>query len=254
MEEQKISAVINTYNAAQHLRAVLECLKDFDEILICDMESTDDTLLIAAAYGCRVVTFPKGSHTIVEPARDFAIHQAACPWVLVVDADELITPELRQYLYALIARPDAPDGVLIPRKNQFMGTFMHGYYPDPNLRFFRRDVTTWPPVIHAQPQVEGRTVRIAGSQQQLAIVHLADENVRQRLDKINRYTEHEILKRAGRHYGVAAFIYRPLVRFVKCYILKGGFRDGVPGLIFALMEVVQQVAMMAKLYEYHRNK
>lgn len=128
MEKQKISVVINTYNAALRLREVLDAVKDFDEILVCDMESTDETLQIAAEYGCRIVTFPRGKHNIVEPAREFAIHRAQHPWVLVVDADEIVTPELRDYLYAFTQ--GGSDGLLIPRKNFFMGRFMRCLYPD----------------------------------------------------------------------------------------------------------------------------
>ncbi|MBR6494849.1 MAG: glycosyltransferase, partial [Prevotella sp.] len=89
-EKNKISVVINTYNARQHLCEVLEAVKNFDEVVVCDMESTDDTVEIARQYGCRVVTFPKEGHTIVEPAREFAIHEAENEWVLVVDADEVV--------------------------------------------------------------------------------------------------------------------------------------------------------------------
>ena len=82
----KISVVINTYNAEQHLAAVLESVKDFDEVLICDMESTDTTLDIARQYGCRIITFERKQYNIVEPAREYAIHEAKHEWVLVVDA------------------------------------------------------------------------------------------------------------------------------------------------------------------------
>ena len=100
--KNQISVVINTYNAELHLQRVLDSVKDFDEVLICDMESTDHTLEIAQKNGCRVVTFPKEGHTIVEPAREFAIHEASYPWVLVIDADELVTPALKDYLYNVI--------------------------------------------------------------------------------------------------------------------------------------------------------
>ncbi len=128
--ESKISVVINTYNAQQHLERVLDAVSSFDEVLVCDMESTDSTLDIARRRGCRIVTFPKEGHTIVEPAREFAIHQAQHKWVLVVDADELVTPELREYLYQQISQPDCPEGIAIPRKNYFMGRFLHSAYPD----------------------------------------------------------------------------------------------------------------------------
>ena len=91
--EHGISVVINTYNASQHLAEVLETVKDFDEVVICDMESTDNTLDIARKYGCKIVIFPRGNYQICEPARQTAIDAASCKWVLVVDADELVTPE-----------------------------------------------------------------------------------------------------------------------------------------------------------------
>ena len=96
--EQKISVVINTYNAEQHLSKVLEAVKDFDEIVVCDMESTDNTVKIAKDFGCRIVIFPKANHTCCEPARQFAIQSASYQWVLVVDADEIVTPELRCWI------------------------------------------------------------------------------------------------------------------------------------------------------------
>ena len=98
-EKNKISVVINTYNAEQHLRKCLEAVKDFDEVVVCDMESTDHTVEIAQSFGCKVVTFPKANHKSAEPARTFAIQSASNKWVLVVDADELVTPELREVLY-----------------------------------------------------------------------------------------------------------------------------------------------------------
>ena len=109
----QISVVINTYNAERHLEAVLRSVKDFDEILVCDMQSTDRTVDIARQHGCRIVTFEKKHYTIVEPARQFAIDQARCPWVLVLDADELVSPALKDYLYAHIRRPHCAAGLTI---------------------------------------------------------------------------------------------------------------------------------------------
>ena len=247
--EQKISVVINTYNAEKNLRRVLESVKFFDEVLVCDMESTDNTLSIAREDDCHIVTFPKENCSIVEPAREYAIHQVSNPWVLVVDADEVISHQLRDYLYHHIQNETPAAGIKIPRKNRLMGHFMHGYYPDYNLRFFRQDVTTWPPVIHSQPQVKGRVICIPDSLKELAIDHLDDRSIKERLAKINLYTEYELEKRRHCHYCVAAFFYRPLVRFLKCYLLKGGFRDGIYGVLFAWLESVQQFAILAKLYE-----
>lgn len=250
----KISVVINTYNAERHLAQVLEHLQGFDEVLICDMESTDSTLQIAEAYGCRIVTFPRGLYTIVEPARQFALEQARHPWVLFVDADELVSPELRTYLYEHIQRPDAEAGIAIPRKNYFMGRFMHACYPDYILRFFRRDLTHWPAVIHASPVVEGKVLRLPRTRKELAFEHLANDSVHAILHKHNIYSDNELEKRAGKCYGLGALLLRPTARFLRSYLLKGGWRDGIPGFIHAVTDAIYQFAIVAKILEQRQRK
>lgn len=246
----KISVVINTYNAEKHLRLVLDSVKDFDEIVVCDMESTDNTVSIAQEYGCKIVTFEKGDISIVEPARQFAIDHAANKWVLVVDADELVTPQLREYLYAQIANSDTcPKGITIPRKNFFMGRFMHSSYPDYILRFFDKSVTTWPPVIHTSPKVNGRVIRIPSKRTELAFVHLANDTIGDIVRKDNTYSDYELLRRKHKNYGVAALFYRPLFRFFKAFVLKQGFMDGIPGLLYALLVGFYQFLIVSKTME-----
>ena len=250
--EIRISVVINTYNAEEHLRLVIEAVKGFDEVLVCDMESTDATVAIAKEYGCRVVTFPKAGHNIVEPAREFAIHEALYEWVLVVDADEIVTPELKQYLYAAAARADAPQGIAIPRKNYFMGRFLHSAYPDYVLRFFRRDVTHWPAVIHCSPEVDGRVERIPAKRKDLALEHLANDTVSIIVRKADTYSDYEVLRRRYKNYGLWELMTRPLFRFVKSYVIKRGFMDGKAGLIHALLDGYYQLIIVSKLMEEKR--
>ena len=248
-KENKISVVINTWNAEQHLRKVLESVKDFDEVLVCDMESTDSTQAIAREYGCRVVIFPKEGHTIVEPAREFAIHEASHEWVLVIDADEVVTPQLKDYLYSQIAQPQCPTGIAIPRKNYFMGHFLHSAYPDYVLRFFQKEKTHWPAVIHCSPEVNGNVERIPAKQKELALEHLANDSVGDILRKTETYSNYEVSRRFDRNYGIGALLGRPLFRFFKSYILKGGFLDGKPGLIHAILDAHYQFVVVAKIME-----
>ncbi len=245
----QITVIIHTYNAEKHLRRVLDSVQGFDELLVCDMESTDNTLRIAEEYGCRIITFPRREHSIVEDARDFAIRRATHAWVLEVDADELVTPELKSYLYDYIKHPDCADGVYIPRKNYFMGRFMHCHYPDHILRFFRRDVTTWPAVIHTPPIVNGRTYKIPKQRKELAFIHLANDSVSDILRKTDLYTWNELDKKKDKRYNAFAFVSRPFFRFFKAYILKGGFRDGKPGFIRAFLEGFYQFVILAKQEE-----
>ena len=252
-EEKKISVVINTYNAELHLQRVLDAVKDFDEVLVCDMESTDSTLEIAQKNGCRVVTFPKEGHSIVEPAREFAIHEATNQWVLVIDADELVTPALRDYLYAVINKGNAPAGIAIPRKNYFMGHFLHSAYPDYVLRFFRQDLTHWPAVIHCSPEVNGTVVRIPAQQKELALEHLANDTVSDIIRKSNTYSDYELPRRRQKNYGIGALFGRPLFRFFKSYVLKRGFLDGTSGLIHAMLDAYYQFVIASKLIEERKR-
>ena len=253
--ENGISVVINTYNAALYLEQVLEAVKDFDEVLVCDMESTDATLDIARKYDCRIVTFPKANHKSAEPARTFAIQSAAYDWVLVVDADEIVTPELRNYLYARIGEKDCPAGIYIPRLNRFMLRYTKSNSYDYQLRFFRKEGVTWPPYVHTFPTVNGRTEKIPRQMKEACFVHLADETISVLMRKTNAYTDNEMEKRAAKHYGLGALMGRPLWRFCRNYILKMGFRDGMPGLIRAGMDAVYQFVLVAKILEQqYRNK
>jgi glycosyltransferase involved in cell wall biosynthesis len=248
-DENKISVVINTYNAERDLEQVLEAVNDFDEVLICDMESTDKTLDIARKHGCRIVTFPKADHKSAEPARTFAIQSAANPWVLVVDADEIVTPELRDYLYRRIAEADCPAGLYIPRWNRFMNRYTKSLSYDHQLRFFRREGTEWPPYVHTFPKVEGRTEKIPASATNVRFIHLADESISDLVRKTNAYTDGELQKRAEKGYGLGALIGRPAWRFFRNYFLKLGFRDGLPGLVRAGMDAFYQFVLVAKVIE-----
>lgn len=246
---QKISVVINTYNASEHLQEVLETVKDFDEVLVCDMESTDNTLEIARKYGCTIVTFPKGNHKIAEPARTFAIQSARHEWVLVVDADELVTPELKEYLEEFVKSPGDISGLYIPRNNKYLGKYLPRFTCDHQLRFFKKEGTVWPPVVHSFPQVQGKTDYIPQNNKNIQFLHLADDSISQIIEKTNRYTDYDMVKKAHKHYGVFALLYRPLWRFLRTYFLQGDFRGGGRGLIHAGMAALYQFVFVAKTLE-----
>lgn len=244
----QISVVINTYNAHQHLEHVLKSVQGFDEVVVCDMESTDDTRDIAARYGCRIVTFPKANHKSAEPARTFAIQSARSEWVLVVDADELVTPELHDELYHQIQQPDCPAGLYLPRQNMFLGMFVRDFHYDFQLRFFRREGTTWPPYVHTFPTVQGRVEKLH-AQREARLIHLMDETMHEYVDKMNQYTDNETEKKRQKGYGLGSLLWRPQWRFFKKYVLDGSFRMGTRGLIRAMMAAMYQYVLISKIME-----
>lgn len=245
---EKISVIVQTYNASRHLDTVLSALDGFDEVIVADMESSDDTLDIARRHGAKVVVYPRGDHRICEAYRERAIHEAAYPWVLVVDADEVVTSALREYLYSEINRDPSPRCVLIPRMNYFMSRWMKCDYPDYLPRFMRRDGTHWPYSIHSWPTHDGDKVRIPASRTDLALIHLANESVAQRVDKLNYYTEQEKCRRRVT-YRRWKLLTDPFFRFFKTYILKGGIMLGREGFIRAVMDGFYRFTVMAKLEE-----
>lgn len=248
-----ISVVINTYNESANLQHCLDSLKGFDEILVCDMESTDDTVEIARRNGCRVVTFPKGDHKCAEPARDFANHQAANEWVLVVDADELVTPELRQYLYDFIRDPGEVAGLYIPRKNYVMHRFRKSSYPDAQLRFFKKEGSHWPPYVHTFPTVAGPTERIPPARTELALRHKS-VTLSDIIERMNRYTTAQVEKKRGKRVNLFNIVFIPWWFFFRIYILGGSWRYGVAGYIVAKKDAVSRFYMLAKIYEAQNDE
>ena len=244
-EDNKISVIINTYNAEQHLRKVFDSVKDFDEVVVCDMESTDHTLEIAKEYGCKIVTFPKENHTCCEPARTFAIQSASNKWAFVVDADEIVTPELREELYELIQQPNCAAGYYIPRQNMFMSMFVRDFHYDYQLRFLVREGTEWPPYIHSLPKVPGRVEKLK-ARKEARLLHLMDETMHEYITKMNIYTDNETDKK---QYGTMALFWRPLWRFFKSYVMDGSFRMGTRGLIRSLMAAQYQFILVSKIIE-----
>lgn len=248
--KDRVSVVINTFNAEKYLVQSLESLSGFDEIVVCDMESTDSTVDIASKYGCRIVTFPKGDNTICEPARDFAIHSAKNSWVLVVDADEVVPDALRNYLYEFISVNPTADAIAIPRLNLFIGRPINDT-PDYQLRFFRKEKAFWPPIIHARPKIDGKIINIPASRKDLYLIHLDDPDISSRIIKLNRYTDYEVPKRMHKHYGIGKLIFRPMWFFLRSYFLGGCWKNGKRGIIRAYMSMIYQVTLMSKIIEHN---
>lgn len=244
----KISVVINTYNAEKDLKKVLVSVKDFDEVVVCDMQSTDRTVAIAQEMGCKVVTYPKGTLSICEPARNFAIQSASNEWILVVDADEIVPTELREYLYKRVGRDDCPEGLFVPRRNMFLGKIIRSSN-DYQLRLLKRDKVDWPPVIHRRPHVAGKVEYIRTKRKNVCLYHLYDANIQQRVEKINQYTNYEISKRLMKHYGICTILFRPMWFFLRCLLIQGSIMEGKRGIIKAHMVALYEIIMISKIIE-----
>lgn len=253
------SVVVNTYNAEKHLREVLDSVKDANEIVICDMHSTDKTIEIANEFGCKIVNYQESGKQIgiCEPARNLAIQAAKNDWVLLLDADEIAPKDLLNYCNAHFTKENPEAGVFIPRKNFLNGVFMHASYPDHIMRFFRKDSCYWPPEMHSIPKIDGATLKIKKKHKNLSIIHLDNQNIHERIEKLNSYANNDVKRmiKTGRKFSRFSMMPRIFFFFIKFYFIKGGVRDGKMGLIYSLLHSFSRFIVIAKLWEkeYSQN-
>ena len=170
-EPLPLSLVISTRNAAAVLEGCIDSCRDWvSEIVVVDMESTDDTLAIAERYGATIVQVPNAGWA--EPGRQSGLDAATQPWILVLDADERASPGLAGVVRKALVSGEI-DGVRLPRRNLQFGRFDRhsGIWPDWQLRLFRSSRVSWPAVYtHTGAVVDG-TVVSAPEHEDNAILH-----------------------------------------------------------------------------------
>jgi glycosyltransferase involved in cell wall biosynthesis len=247
---EPLSVVLITLNAAPQLEPCLESARWADEILIVDTGSSDGTAELAARFGARIIQHPWLGFG---PMKNFAVGQARHDWVLCLDADERVTPELRINIETALAQPRFP-AFRFPRRNRFLGRWLrHGEgYPDWSLRLFDRRRAHWSDdAVHEKVVCAEPAGTLAGD-----LLHESGEKLPAYLDKQNRYTtlQAEALFRQGRHAGVVQLVLSPLLRFIKFYILRLGFLDGVAGLVHILIGCFNSFCKYAKLLALQREK
>lgn len=213
------------------------------------MESEDDTLEVARSYGARTISAPNAG--FAEPARQQAIDAASQPWLLVLDADERAAPALRGLAARTIER-DELVGLSLPRQNYIFGRWIRhsGYWPDYQMRLFRRDAANWPPFVHTQVEIDGPVGR-GPAKPETAIVHEHYTSVREWLQRNNGYTDLEVDRylSIGRRPSVVRTLLMPPARFFDVYVRNQGFRDGRHGLAIALLMACYAVMVELKLWE-----
>jgi glycosyltransferase involved in cell wall biosynthesis len=185
--------------------------------------------------------------------KNFALAQATGDWVLSLDADERVTPELRQRIARVLADDragaPAPDGYSIPRRNVFWGAWVRhgGLYPDYQLRLFRRRAGRFlADAVHESVRVEGRVEVLAE-----ALLHHSYRNLEDFVQRSNRYSTLAAgaWLEQGKRVGLADLIFRPLGRFLSMYIIRLGFLDGWRGFVLAVLYADYVFLRMAKAWE-----
>ena len=240
----RLSAVIITLNAASQLDACLQSLAFADEIVVVDSGSTDRTVEIARACGARVV---HQAWLGYGPQKRFSVGQASNDWVFCVDADERVSSELRSSLESAL-NTTAFQAYEMARCNRFMGRWLrHGEgYPDWNLRLFDRRRARWSEdPVHEKVVAETTIGKLDGD-----LLHESAETLHSYLEKQNRYTslQAEMLLRKGVRPSLFKLVLSPVARFLKFYVVRLGFLDGVPGLVHILIGCNNALMKNAKLF------
>ncbi|TDR72482.1 glycosyltransferase family 2 protein [Paludibacterium purpuratum] len=242
------SVVVITYNAAAQLDQCLQSCAFADEIVVVDSGSTDATVQIAEGHGARVI---QQTWLGFGPQKQFAVEQAKHDWVLCLDADEWLSIELTKNIKEILSYPQF-DSYHFPRCNKFMGRFLrHGEgYPDLSLRLFDRRKNRWSDdVVHEYVKCGTAPGRLQGD-----LMHESGEDIALYLTKQNRYTSLQArqMYEKGKRVSVAKMLVSPLIRFIKFYLIRQGWRDGLPGLVHISIGCMNSFIKYAKLREFYR--
>jgi glycosyltransferase involved in cell wall biosynthesis len=242
-----LSLCVITRDAAREIAGCLASVPFAGDVVVVDSGSEDDTVEIARRCGARVVAQPWLGFGA---QKNFAVAQARHDWVLCLDADERLTPELGAAIASVLAAPaaaDAPAAYAMARRNRFLGRWLaHGEgYPDWNVRLFDRRRARWTDdAVHEHVVAAARVGRLAGD-----LLHASAESLDAYMAKQNRYTtlQAEALHARGARAGTARLVLSPLVRFVRFYVLKRGFLDGSAGLVHIAIGCFNSFIKYAKL-------
>lgn len=248
-----LSVIIITKNESRHIGACLESVSFADEIVVVDSGSTDDTCEIAARFGARIEVTPDWPG--FGPQKNRALDLATCEWVLSIDADERVTPELADEICRQLHATPGYDTYEVARLSHFCGKAIRhsGWWPDYVLRFFRRGSARFTDAAVHEKLVarEGRTGRL-----QAHFLHYPYDNLEALINKINRYSSDAaaMMYAKGKRTHVLGAVGHGFWTFVRSYLLRRGFLDGAHGFILAVAAGAGSFFRYAKLWLLERRK
>ena len=246
----KISVVVNALNAAADLETALESVKWADEIVVVDDGSVDETVEIAKKYTKKI--YRHQSVGYVEPARNFALSKAPGDWILILDTDEEIPSSLAQRLKQIAEKMTQISFIKLPRKNMIFNKWMTTamWWPDYNIRFFKKGAVKWSNKIHRPPEVNGEGIELP-VKEDLAIIHHHYRSISEFVERLNRYTSVQAkeLVESGYKFSWSDLLMKPLGEFLSRFFANRGFEDGLHGLTLSLLQAFSFLIMYLKVWE-----
>lgn len=249
MAKIKISAVVNTWNEAANIFDCLKTLKFCDEIVVVDMQSKDNTKEIAKEFTDRIYDHEAVGY--VEPARNFAIKKALGDWIFIIDADERIPKTLAAKLIE-IADSDKVDFVRIPRKNLVFGQWLQHsrWWPDHNIRFFKKGAVEWQDEIHSVPVTYGTGLTLE-AEAEFALEHHHYQSIDEYLLRALRYSSQQAkeLIDSGYKFDPTDLVKKPIGEFLSRFFAGEGYKDGLHGLAIALLQFFSILLIYLKVWQ-----
>ncbi|HOJ71151.1 MAG TPA: glycosyltransferase family 2 protein [Syntrophorhabdaceae bacterium] len=243
--------MITLNNAATIERALKSVAGWADELIVVDSHSTDGTAEIAARYTDKLYQFDTTSQ---RDKYQFAQDRCSNAWVMFIDADEWLTDRIKDEI-AQVINPDTRqgyNGFMVNRRNIYLGREIRfgGWYPDHEIRLYRKDKGGWQGGIHAKVHVEGRVGHLKNH-----YMHTPYVDTSHQIRTIDRYSGAyaEDLFQSRRRFHLFNMLLRPIYRFFRDYIFKLGFLDGVPGLIIIASTMYYVFMKHAKLWEMEKK-
>jgi (heptosyl)LPS beta-1,4-glucosyltransferase len=245
----KVSVTVITRNEAADIADALASVAWADEIVVVDSQSTDDTVSIARRHTGRVVARDWNGYA---DQKNYAASIASHDWILSLDADERVTPELAEEIKTTLATAPAAAAYRIPRVTWHLGRWVRStdWYPDYQTRLYDRRAAEWAGrYVHESVQVRGVTGQLRHD-----IQHYAYRDIADHLETIDRYTTYAAkqMHEAGRRAGAFDIVAHPPLAFLRNYVVRGGLRDGLPGFIISAMNSYYVFLKFAKLRELQR--
>jgi len=249
--ERFLTAIVPTFNEEANIRDCLASLSFADEILVVDSFSTDRTVELARSVP--KVRVLQHAYEGNGPQCNWAMDQASHPWILIVDADERVTEPLESEIQALLTAGPPADLYRLRRENIFLGRPLRGsgWGRDRLVRLLRRGAARYPEQkVHADISAPTSAPTLSAT-----LDHHTFRSFDHYLEKLDRYARWgaEDLARRGRRSGALAIALRPAWRFFRSWVLEGGFRDGIRGLMVCGLQSYGVFLKWARLWEIQRN-
>lgn len=245
-----VSLVVVTLNEEANIERCLRSVPFASDIVVVDSFSTDRTAEIAQKLGANVLQEKWRGYG---PQKAFAVSKAKNDWILSLDADEALSPELQKEILEKFQSLNPEVGYEIPRRSYHLGRWIHhgGWYPDAQLRLFNRQHSNWSQdALHEKVQVKSKE-RLKQDMLHWVFEDLSDQVLTN--DKYSSLGAGNLAK-SGKGFSLAKLIFKPWTKFVECYFLKRGFLDGLPGFIIAVGAAYSIFLRHAKLWEIKMKK